>query len=360
MRHFLIASLACVAGLVAVAAAHGQGSAPAPVVTRVFGPETATGPYKHPACLTELSNGDLYLVYYGGQGEYARDTTVFGSRLRKGEQTWSAPVALAHDPFRSVGNGVIWQAPDDLVWLFYVVRYGETWGTSRIQAKVSKDLGVTWSDAFPLALEPGMMVRNRPIVLHDGSYLLPVYFEDGVDPENVGPKSTSRFLRFDPKVQSWEALGEVRSAKGNIQPAVVEVSPGHLIAYSRRGGGYGPTTDGWLVRSDSRDGGRTWSEGKDSTFPNPNSAVDFVKLSSGALLLVYNDHMYKRTPLMLALSDDKDASYPIKRALATGENGFAYPIAFQARDGRIHVVYTTDARKVIVHTVVTEDWIRGK
>ena len=218
------------------------------MITRVFGPETATGPYKHPACLTELSNGDLYLVYYGGQGEYARDTTVFGSRLRKGETTWSAPVALARDPFRSVGNGVIWQAPDGLVWLFYVVRFGDTWGTSRIQAKVSRDMAATWSDAFPLVLEAGMMVRNRPIVLHDGSYLLPIYFEDGADTERVGPKSTSRFLRFDTKTQAWTSLGEIRSANGNIQPAVVEVAPNHLIAYSRRGGGYGPTTDGWLVR----------------------------------------------------------------------------------------------------------------
>ncbi len=46
---------------------------------RVFGPEIPTGPYKHPACLTELDNGDLYLVYYGGEGEYATDTAVFGA-----------------------------------------------------------------------------------------------------------------------------------------------------------------------------------------------------------------------------------------------------------------------------------------
>ncbi|MBK5292450.1 MAG: hypothetical protein JJE04_12345, partial [Acidobacteriia bacterium] len=38
---------------------------------KLFGPETPTGPYKHPSCITELSNGDLYLVYYGGGGEYA-------------------------------------------------------------------------------------------------------------------------------------------------------------------------------------------------------------------------------------------------------------------------------------------------
>src|SRR5438874_1781599 len=108
-------------------------------IERVFGPEIKTGPYKHPACLTELANGDLYLVYYGGEGEYATDTAVFGSRRRKGEATWSAPAIVAHDPIRSVGNGVIWQGPDGLVWLFYVVRDGETWSTSRVQFKVSRD-----------------------------------------------------------------------------------------------------------------------------------------------------------------------------------------------------------------------------
>lgn len=359
MRQILLASLFLVGSALSVS---GQTAPPAPVVTRVFGPETPTGPYKHPACLTELSNGDLYLVYYGGQGEYARDTTVFGARLKAGSSTWSAPVPVARDPFRSVGNGVIWQSPDGLVWLFYVVRFGDTWGTSRIQAKVSRDLAETWSDAFPVALEPGMMVRNRPLVLADGTYLLPVYFEDGQDTEQVGPGSTSRFLRFDPKAKAptWESLGEIRSPRGNIQPAVVEVSPGHLIAYARRGGGYGPTTDGWLVRAESRDGGRTWTAGHDSAFPNPNSAVDFLKLASGALLLVYNDHMWERTPLMLALSDDQDRTWPVKRALATGKNSFAYPVAFQARDGRIHVVYTSDGRKVINHAVVTEGWIRSR
>ena len=214
-------------------------------IERVFGPEVPTGPYKHPACLTELANGDLYLVYYGGQGEYARDTAVFGSRLAKGSRTWTPPQAIARDPFRSLGNGVVWQAPDGLVWLFYVVRYGETWSTSRIQAKISRDNAATWSDAFMLHEGAGMMVRNRPIVLQDGDYLLPIYHETGNDPEVVGAESTSLFLRYQKASGQWKQTGAIRSKKGNIQPAVVEVSPGRLIAYSRRGGGYGPTTR-WL------------------------------------------------------------------------------------------------------------------
>src|SRR5437899_1942795 len=74
---------------------------------RLFGPETPTGPYKHPACMAELQDGDLYLVYYGGEGEYANDTAVFGSRLEKGAKRWTTPVAIARDPFRSLGNAVV-------------------------------------------------------------------------------------------------------------------------------------------------------------------------------------------------------------------------------------------------------------
>ena len=59
-------------------------------IERLFGPEVATGRYKHPACITQLANQDLYVVYYGGAGEYAVNTGVFGSRLKRGETHWSA------------------------------------------------------------------------------------------------------------------------------------------------------------------------------------------------------------------------------------------------------------------------------
>ncbi len=321
---------------------------------KLFGPETPTGPYKHPSCITELSNGDLYLVYYGGGGEYAEATAVFGSRLPKGETKWSPPVKIASDPFRSLGNGVIWQAPDGAVWMFYVIRFGETWSTSRIQAKISKDNAHTWSDPTLLALEPGMMVRNRPIVLLNGDYLLPVYHETGEDKEIVGPESTSRFLRFDPNKRAWTESGLIRSPKGNIQPAPVQIDAQYLIAYCRRGGGYGPVKDGYLIRSESRDGGYTWSEGQDSAFHNPNSAVDFLRLRNGHLLLVYNPSMTQRTPLRAALSTDNDKTYTHQLDIATGRDSFAYPIAIQTAAGAIHVVYTSNQRKQINHAVFLE------
>ncbi len=58
-----------------------------------------------------------------------------------------------------------------------------------------------------VALDEGMMVRSRPIVLADGDYLLPVYRETGHDTELVGADSTSLFLRFDPQTQEVEPVG---------------------------------------------------------------------------------------------------------------------------------------------------------
>lgn len=332
---------------------------PAQVVTeKVFGPEVKTGPYKHPATITGLDNGDLLLAYYGGEGEYANDTAVFVSRKKAGSKQWSAPRAVARDPFRSTGNGVIWQAPDGVVWLFYVVRFGETWSESRIAVKISRDRGETWSDSSLLTLERGWMVRGRPIVLSSGKYLLPIYHETGEDRERVAPDTTSLFMIYDPATRQWSVSGRIRSRLGNLQPAPVEISPGHILAFCRRGGGYEGQPDGWLVRAESRDGGMTWGLGEDSEFPNPNSAVELIRLANGHLVLIYNDSFSERTPLVAAVSEDGGKTWPVKKVLASGRNSYAYPCAFQAPDGRIHLVYTSDGRKVVNHAVFTEDDLR--
>ncbi len=349
MKQLLTVVLSALAALSAAAAPAAETIS----FERVIGPEFP-GKYKHPASIEELDSGDLYIAYYGGDGEYAEVTAVYGMRKKRGQSNWSPPTIIADTPFHSDGNAVVWQAPDGLVWLFYVCRFGDTWSTSRIKAKLSRDDGHTWSDSFMVALEEGMMVRSRPLLLADGDYLLPVYHETGFDTEKVGADSTSLFLRFDPKAKKWSESKRIRSERGNIQPSVAQLSADYLVAYCRRGGGYGPGTEGFVVRSESHDGGRTWSPGRDTKFPNPNAAIDFLKLKNGHLLLVYNDSGTERTPLSVAISTDGDKSYPYKRDVAVGPHDYAYPYAIQAKDGKIHLVYTSDARSVINHAVFEE------
>lgn len=318
----------------------------------------APGPYRHPSMFDELDNGDLYAVYYGGAGEYEGDTAVYGFRKPYGSDTWTRPQVIADTPGLSEGNAVVWQGPGNTVWLFYLTRYGETWSTSRIKCKTSSDGGRTWTDPRLLSFEEGLMVRAHPIVLLDGDYLLPIYHEAGHDTESVGADSSSLFFRYHPKTREWTRTNRVHSRIGNIQPAVVQIDKDYLVAYSRRGGGYGPMKDGYLVRSESRDGGRTWSDGTDSQFPNPNSAADLIKLKNGHLLLVYNDNNEgERLPLTVAISDDNDRTWKYKRDIVTSGETAAYPTAVQTRDGKIHVIYTSHERQQIDHVVFEESAI---
>ncbi|MGD9856142.1 MAG: exo-alpha-sialidase, partial [Planctomycetaceae bacterium] len=141
----------------------------------------------------------------------------------------------------------------------------------------------------------------------------------------------------------------------------VQVDANYLVAYSRRGGGYGPLADGFLVRSESRDGGRTWSAGTDSPFPNPNAATDLIKLKNGHLLLVYNDNNQgERMPLTAAISTDNDQSWKFKRDIVTGEGSAAYPTVVQTKDGKIHVMYTSHRRRQINHMVFDESAILSR
>ncbi|MGY8690970.1 MAG: exo-alpha-sialidase, partial [Verrucomicrobiales bacterium] len=222
------------------------------------------------------------------------------------------------------------------------------------KGKISRDGAETWSDSFIVSMREGTMVRNQPIVLSDGDYLLPIYHETGADTEFTGADSTSRMLRFTPGGTTWRETGIIRSKKGNIQPCVAEVAPGQLLAYCRRSGDYEPTTEGWTVTATSKDGGNTWSEGVDSKFKNPNSALDIKKLSNGHLLMVYNDHMYERTPLTVAISIDGGKTFPHRRHLMEGKGAFAYPTAIQTKDYKIHVIFTSNGRTTIEHAVFDE------
>ncbi|MBI3117760.1 MAG: exo-alpha-sialidase, partial [Candidatus Hydrogenedentes bacterium] len=127
----------------------------------------------------------------------------------------------------------------------------------------------------------------------------------------------------------------------------------------RRGGSFDPLPAGRIIRAESPVGCNTWTRGTPSQFKNPNAAISFIQLKNGHLLLVYNDSICCRTPLTVSISTDNDKSWPYKRNIAESDETqtFAYPVAIQADDGKIHVVCTTDARQSILHFTFDEEAI---
>ncbi len=301
----------------------------------------------------------MYIAYYGGDGEYAEQTAVYGMRKKKDRNIWIEPAVIADTPFRSDGNAVIWQVPDGLVWLFYVCRFGDTWSTSRIKAKISRDGAHTWSDSFFIALEEGMMVRGQPIVLADGDYLLPVYHETGHDTEIVGARQHVAVLAIRSEDQEVERV-ETHSLAARQHPAgrgaIDRRLPGGLLPARRRlwAGHRGLRRPHRIARRR-----RHLERRAGHQVPQPERRDRF--------------HQTAKRPPAAGLQRQRDGPHAAdgrhfdrrrqdlspRRDIATGDHDYAYPYAIQTADGKIHLVYTSEARSVINHAVFDEGAILG-
>ena len=148
-----------------------------------------------------------------------------------------------------------------------------------------------------------------------------------------------------------DAGPDVGHSVGIIQPALAELRDGRLLMFLR-------STGGAVYRSYSLDGtGLHWSSPEPASLPNPNCAVDLIRLQSGALLLVYNPTRRGRSPLRVALSYDDGATWAAWRDLETEAGEFSYPTAIQTSDGLLHVLYTW-RRQTIAHASFEESWVR--
>jgi predicted neuraminidase len=189
---------------------------------------------------------------------------------------------------------------------------------------------------------PGLMFRSHPLLL-PGRIIVPMYDENTWQ---------SRMLISDDDGRSWRLTEPIVSPAGNIHPCLVELSDGWLLAYLRTGG-----AGGFIWRTESSDGGDTWSPPTPTTLPNPNSGIDLLRLHSGHLLLAFNNSQTRRTPLCVALAGE-DERWDWVQTLEDGPGEFSYPAMIQTDDGRIHMVYTYQ-RQHIHYATFTEDWVRA-
>ena len=70
------------------------------------------------------------------------------------------------------------------------------------------------------------------------------------------------------------------------------------------------STCGQIGRSDSTDGGLSWSPLYPTELPNNNSGLDLARLKDGTLALICNPVAKERTPLYVLLSTDNSRTWP--------------------------------------------------
>lgn len=300
-------------------------------------------PSCHCASMAELPGGELLATWYAGTHEGHPDVAILCARLPSGARAWTAPEVLVDIPGKPGGNTVVFHDGERTLLHFYNIIEGEGWRSAMLylDRSIPPRRDRTWARAGLFDDRPGMMVRHRPVRLTSGRILLPAYDE-----------ATWQGLCFisDDGGESWREAGRMVADGPCIQPAIIERDDGKLHALLRAGEG------GRAWECDSLDGGATWSRCVPSKLRNPNSGADMIRLSSGEVLACFNDCTLGRTPLTLALSLDEGRTWAGRHNLETEAGEYSYPTLMQASDGRVHLVYTWQ-RKRIRHLCFDRRWL---
>lgn len=312
----------------------------------------------HASTLVELKNGDVLAAWFAGTREGAPDVKIYSARLHRGE--WSKPAVVAQADEVACWNPVLFHTRDGRLWLYY--KYGTHPSTWKGARKWSDDEGRTWSKVE--YLPDGILgpIKDKPLVLPDGTIVSGSSVENGkwnawIERSTDDGKTWTKFGPITvsasedvagpaalaaQQVQQVPAVNGVRTkvyppsktTVGIIQPTVVWMSGKHLRFFARS-----RTRAAEIAIADSFDDGKTWTQAHFIHLPNPNSGIDAVRLKDGRVVLVFNDSYNERTPLNLAVSRDGE-HFRIFKTLEDGPGQYSYPAIIQGSNGDLLITYT--------------------
>lgn len=307
------------------------------IITDEFICEKPSFPESHAATIAETKEGQIVASWFGGTKERNPDVCIWVSRLVNNKWTEPQNVAngIVNDTLRyACWNPVLYQVPNGELQLYYKV--GPNVGGWKGKLITSNDGGITWSS--PRDLPDGFIgpVKNKPVLLKDGTLLAPSSTE--------GSGWKVHFETSKDFGKTWRKIGPINEGKDlhTIQPSVLFHKNGKLQIICR-------TKERALADSWSSDNGKTWSPVAKMSLPSTNSGTDAVTLQDGRQLLVYNHVLPNdtlkngkgfRTPLNVAISEDGKTWYAAAVLEDSPISQYSYPSVIQSKDGMVHIVYT--------------------
>jgi len=345
----------------------------------IVDPQVDDHGHVHASCIVECPNGDLLVVwyengdtlpppYYSKEADKSDDVRIGGCRKRMGSDAWSKPFVMSDTFGLSNDNPCMVIDHEDRLWLIHPTLLGVpkwTWGSSLLRYKVSSQYEQpgrpVWNKVNilvphvaeleemvkespnPLKARLGWMPRAHPLVRSDGAVMVPLSNEN-----------------FDIAVmaitkdggETWTYSKPVPQA-GVTQPTLVEFSDGTMSAFFRNSDGRRR-----IKRSDSTDGGITWSDLTLTDLAHPGAGIEAVLLRNGHLLMIYNDTEKARDRLAVSISTDRGRTWRWTCYLEnTPGKRFDYPSIIQAKDGSLHATYGCNTN-AIKYVHFSEVWVR--
>lgn len=285
---------------------------PEQIASAMNGAVTAAGNGRHEAMLASpmiqnhasflhmTDEGALICTWFGGTLEGKSDISIFASVLPEGSDQWGEPQRLSFDPDHSEQNPVLFAAPDGKLILFHTSQPSGNQDECRIRlAEISRDAcdptKLTASEGQYLDLPRGCFVRAPLVVRDDGAWLLPIFrciqrpgqkWNGSHDRAAVGISEDGG--------KTWR-LEDIDQSTGCVHMSPVLIGENKLAAVFRR-----RQADS-VYRTESGDGGRTWSAPQATDVPNNNSSIAAIRLQDGRIAMICN-------PTNAEMSADRRAS----------------------------------------------------
>jgi len=352
----------------------------------------------HAAFLAELGDGAILCAWFGGSLEGKSDIAIRAALLSPDAEDWGETCTLSDDPDHSEQNPVIFVAPDKTLWLFHTSQPSGNQDECRIRmAQIDRDgLVLRADEGRYLDLPRGCFIRAPLQVLEDGRWLLPIFRCTSRPGQKwTGSHDVAAFALSADGGTTWE-YSEIAGSTGSVHMCPINTDGGMAAFFRRRQADF-------VHRSESRDGGQTWSATEPTDVPNNNSSVAATRLGDGTIALICNptnaamssarraslyDELGEgdtrpdadpsggctpiwgvpRAPVALCLSHDGGKTFPERFLVEDGDGAclsnnsldgknreLSYPWLLEARDGALHLAYTYH-RRAIKHVRLEPGW----
>lgn len=355
----------------------------------------------HAAFIELLDDGTLACLWFGGTLEGKSDISIHGTVLAAGADRWGPTVELSHDPDRSEQNPVLVRDRRGNWHLIHTAQPAGNQDECLLRSRPVRLEGDRLVGGEPqlIDLPLGTFVRARFVRRGDGAWLMPVFRCISRPGQRWnGSHDTAGVAVSHDDGLTWK-LSEVPGSIGSVHMTIVPLDRDHMVAFYRR------RQSDFVHRSESMDGGATWSPPEPTDVPNNNSSINVIRLADGRLAMVCNpasaatsadrrvslyDEIEEgddrpdatggctpiwgvpRAPLTLCVSADGGKTWPLRRIVddspgtcltnnsVDGKNKeLSYPYLLEGPDGALHVAYTY-FRRAIKYVRLPQGWIDGE
>jgi predicted neuraminidase len=351
----------------------------------------------HAAFLSRGGNG-LHCLWFGGSLEGKSDISIYRATL--GPDGWGEAVRLTDDPALSEQNPVQFEAPDGRTLLLHTAQPGGDQDACVIRMRHVVPGGIRKAGAPPatLPLPRGTFIRGPMHLRGDGAWLLPLFrCVSQAGHRWTGSHDRAALAISEDGGETWREV-EVPDSIGCVHMTLAPLGDNRLAAFFRR-----RQADA-VHRSESSDGGESWSAPAPTDLPNNNSSISAICLRDGQVAIACNpvnammhadrraslyDELGEdarpnavggcepiwgvpRAPMAICFSEDDGRTFPRRIVIEDGPGAclsnnsldgrnreLSYPSLVEGEGGALDLAYTYH-RRAIKHVRLSRAWLAAR